>query len=97
LEKFGFDVVHMRDHYPNGGQDTEDVEWIRDSAAHGYIAITCNPYLIGVPHEKEAILATGAKVFSISKANHTRDGRALIFGRHLLRIKRRARVDGGCF
>ena len=50
-----------------------------------------------VPHERDAIERSGAKVISISNAQQPRDGRALIIGRHLVRIRNRAQRDGACF
>ncbi|WP_276509370.1 hypothetical protein [Cellulomonas hominis] len=97
LRTFGFNVLTLRDVYPDDGQHIPDTEWLRDSARHGYIVFTANPAIISVEHERAALLEHGAKVFCIANAQQTRDGRALIFGRHLLRILRRARRPGPCF
>jgi len=90
-------VLTLDDVYGNDGQHVADTTWIEDSAKHGYIVFTGNPAIIYVAHEKEAILRHGAKVFCIANPNHTRDGKALIYGRHLLRILRRAQRPGPCF
>lgn len=97
LRVFGFEVKALRDVYPNDAQDVEDIVWIRDSAREGYIVFTANPHLLLVPHEKEAVREHRAKVFCLSSANHTLVAQALIFGRHLLRIVRRANKPGPCF
>lgn len=97
LRTFGFHVVTLDDVYGDDGQRVEDVQWITDAGRHGYIAITANPAIVFVAHERAAVLAAGTKVFCIGNPQQTRDGRALIVGRHLLRILRRARRDGPCF
>ncbi len=87
----------MQDVYPNDGRDVQDVEWIRDCGERGYIAFTANPTMVNVPHEMEAVRGAGTKVFCLASAQHTNEGRALIYGRHLLRIVRRAQKPGPCF
>lgn len=87
----------MSDVYENDGQDVEDVQWIADAAANCYIAFTANPAILGVAHEIAKVRECGTLVFCIANPQHNRDGRALIFGRHLLRILRRARKPGPCF
>jgi hypothetical protein len=88
--------VTLGEIYGNDGQHVPDVQWIRDSAANGYIVFMANPTMHSVDDERELIRSVGAKVFSIGNPNQTRDGRALIFGRHLLRVIRRANEPGPC-
>lgn len=87
----------LDDLYGNDGQHVDDVTWIEDAGRAGHIALTGNPAIAFVAHEKAAIQAAGTKVFCIANAQHTRDGKALIIGRHMLRILRRARRPGPCF
>lgn len=97
LKTFGFDVVSLHDIYGDDGTTVDDVTWIRDSAAHHYLAFTSNPKIWFVQHERAAILDSGAKVFSIANAQQSRDGKALVFGRHILSIARRRDRPGPCF
>ena len=97
LRVFGFNVLTLHDVYGNDGQHVEDTVWIADAAKNGYIVFTANPTMVAVRHEMQAVHNHGAKIFCIANAQQTRDGRAMIFGRHILRIVRRARRPGPCF
>lgn len=96
LRRFELDVASLSEVYPDA-ENVADVTWIEDAAREGFIVFTANPNIIYVPHERAAIEEHGTKVFCISNAQHTREGRALIYGRHLLSILRRARKPGPCF
>lgn len=87
----------LGDLYGNDGQHVDDVTWITDAGAKGYIALTGNPHIPFVSHERAAIVRAGTKVFCIANPQQTRDGKALIVGRHMLRILRRANRPGPCF
>ena len=97
LPQFGFKVLTLGDVYGNDGKHVEDTTWIRDAAQNGYVVFTANPAIFSVAHEKAAVMEHGAKIFCIANPNQTRDGRGLIFGRHLLQIVRRSRREGACF
>lgn len=97
LAKFGFVVQTLEDVYGSRAIHVADTEWIEWSAKNGYIVFTANPNMVYVPHEMDAVREYKAKVFCVAQVQHTREGRALIYGRHLLRIVRRARRPGPCF
>ena len=97
LKTFGFQVLTLGEIYGNDGQHIYDTTWIADAGANDYVVFTANPAMYFVPHERAAILAAGTKIFSISNPQQSREGRALIFGRHMLQIIRRARKPGPCF
>ena len=97
VEAFGLEARLLRDVYPDDGQQVQDVQWIADAAHHGFIVLTSNPAIVSVDHEINLIRTVGTKVFCISNAQHTKEGRAMIFGRHWLRIVRRSQLAGACF
>jgi hypothetical protein len=91
------DVLALRDVYPDDARDVSDVTWIADAATHGFVVFTANPAIASVAHERAAIVQHGTKVFCIANVQHTREGRALIYGRYLLAIIRRSKRPGPCF
>lgn len=97
LRKFGLSVTTLAEVYGDRAPHVEDVEWIEWAAKNDHIVLTANPRLVLVPHEVAAVRLHRTKIFSLSQPQHTREGRGLIFGRHLLRIIRRSRKPGPCF
>lgn len=97
MEAFGYDARLLRDVYPDDGQKVQDEQWIADAAKHDFFVLTSNPAIVSVDHEIDLIEKLGIKVFCITNPQHTKEGRAMIFGRHWLRIVRRVRLDGPCF
>lgn len=98
LRKFGYTVIPMRDHYgKNGAQFVSDVEWIRDAHANGWVVLTANPKILFTAHEIDLIEELGVRVFCLASAQHNRESRGLVIGRHLLTIQRRWIRDGPVF
>ncbi len=94
LNHFQITVRTLEDVYPGRSEDVQDVEWIRDCGQHGWLGLTQN-FLIGhTPIEKAAIRESGAQVVTYTSANLAADTRAMIYGRHLLTIRRHCRVPG---
>lgn len=90
LRKFGYTVIPMRDHYgKHNAQFVSDVEWIKDAHEFGWAVLTANPKILFTPHEIDLIEELGVKVFCLASAQHNRESRGLVFGRHLLTIQRR--------
>jgi len=83
-------------HLP-AGESVQDVEWIEDCGKRGWIAITQNHRIGHTPVEIQAITDHETRVFSLKKADLTREEVGLVFGRYFLRMTGRARRVGGCF
>jgi hypothetical protein len=62
LSKFQLQVVHMNDIYPGRAERVADEEWIVDTAANGFLALTVNPRMWTVPNQVELIRTSGASV-----------------------------------
>lgn len=97
LGKFPVHVLHLHDAYPGRAEAVKDPEWIEDAGLRGYAVLTANPKMLTIDAEMDAIRRYGTKVFCLANAQHTREGRALIIGRHYLSIVRRAGDTGPCF
>lgn len=88
LNHFEIDFRTLADVYgDDGAQRVADVEWIRDSAAQGWLALTQNFKIPRVAHEAAAIREHSARILCYSKANLTREAKGLILGRHLRTLK----------
>lgn len=98
LRKFGYTVIPMRDHYgQRDAQFVSDVEWIRDAHENGWAVLTANPKILSTPHEIDLIEELGVRVFCLASAQHNRETRGLVVGRHLLTIQRRWVRNGPVF
>jgi len=98
LQKFGYQAYRLGDLFGNDGQYVEDVTWIAEAGKRGLLALTTNPRMLYVPHEMAAIKDSGAHVFCIASPQHSRETKAMIIGRHLKRVVRRAaRSTAPCF
>lgn len=78
-------------------QSVTDVEWIRDSAENGWVALTQNFKIPRVEHEAEAILSSGARILCYHKANLTKEAKSLVLGRHMLAVRRAFDHTGAAF
>lgn len=74
-----------------------DEVFLAEAGGQGWIVWTQNFRMWRVSAERQAIVDNGTKVFSLANAQHTSIGKGLIFGRHLLTIKRRAKRPDACF
>ncbi|BDY31445.1 PIN-like domain-containing protein [Mycolicibacterium mageritense] len=84
LNHFDIDFKTLADIYGrDGAQSVADVDWIRDSAAQGWLALTQNFKIPRVAHEAAAIREHSARILCYHKANLTREAKGLILGRHL--------------
>jgi hypothetical protein len=81
----------------SAGHIVPDVQWIEDCGKLGWVAVTKNPKIGHTPVEIDAIVEHRTRVFSIAKADLTREENGLILGRHLLRMIRRSGRRDGCF
>ena len=97
LHRFGYNVKHMKDVYPDDGQQEADVDWIAEAARNGWIILTQDAQIWQNEKEREAIVQSGAKVFCLHKSQLKTADKGLLIGRHLLNILRRGRRDGPCF
>lgn len=95
--KYDYDAVTLEDVYPGRGQSVQDVEWIRDAGTNGWIALTQNPRIWFTPGEREAVQTSGARVFSLARADLPSEFKAFVFGRRWLSITRRVRRADPCF
>lgn len=94
LNHFQIVVQTLEDVYPGRSQNVQDVEWIRDCGTHGWLGLTQNFRIGRTPIEKAAIVDSGAQVVTYASADLAADTRAMIYGRHLLTIRRHCQVSG---
>lgn len=94
LNHFQITVRTLEDVYPGRSQNVQDVEWIRDCGAHQWMGLTQNFRIGRTPIEKAAIVDSGAQVVTYASADLAADTRAMIYGRHLLTIRRHCRATG---
>lgn len=98
LNHFDIDYVTLADAYgADRAQNIDDVDWIKDSAGYGWIALTQNFKIPRVAHEADAIRDSGARVLCYHRANLTKEAKALILGRHMLAVRRVIDHRGAAF
>lgn len=98
LQKFGVqNAYHLSDVYPDGGEQTEDLEWIKDAGEMGYVVLTRDRRVEKNSLEYQLIEKYGAKVFTITARSASKDTIGLYFGRQLHNILRRAKRSGPAF
>lgn len=90
-------VKHMRDVYPNDGQEIEDTEWLARAGAEGWVVFTQDARVWQNLDEHEALINNGVRVFCLGTPQATATQKAVCYGRHILPILRRARRPGPCF
>jgi len=96
LEAAGASVERHRDHLP---ADAPDADWIRLAAGRGWVALTKDRFhmMKGDRLEREAIHASGLRVFALRSANLTGDEMAHAFVRALPRMRAMAASHRGPF
>jgi PIN like domain len=89
----GFEVLPMRDVYPNGAdQFVPDEEWIERASDEGWIALTKD--LAIVRDHTATLSATTLRVFALNNANLVGSEMAERFVMNLNRILQRGRKPG---
>ena len=88
--------MHLTDVYDDA-PNTPDVRFLADAGDAGWSVFTQNWTMFRVPLEWEAIQAHQTKVFTLTNATLTDPGKGLMFGRHLVSIRRRMSKPGPCF
>lgn len=78
-------------------QQITDVEWIKDSAAHGWLALTQNFRIARVAHEAAAVRDNNARILSYHRADLTKEAKSLVLGRHLQTLRRLYDHSGPAF
>ncbi|HEX5135516.1 MAG TPA: hypothetical protein VFY93_00960 [Planctomycetota bacterium] len=96
LEAAGAHVERHRTHLPQGAPDAD---WINLAAKRGWVALTKDRFHMrkGDRLEREAIHASGLRVFVLRSANLTGDEMAKAFERALPRMKAMAAAHPGPF
>lgn len=98
LEHFEIPFTTLAKEYGRDeAQRLTDVEWIRDSAANGWIALTQNFKIPRVAHEAAAIRDCGARILCYHRANLTKEAKSLILGRHMRAIQKAHLHEGPAF
>lgn len=80
-------AVHMQDIYTHP-EAVQDVQWLADSGDAGWFGVTQNLNIPQVPRERAAIIAHGARVYCLARADYPPITQGLIFGRNFVRMKR---------
>ena len=91
-----FQGAYLHDVFTNATA-TEDVQFLSAAGHHGWCVFTQNPDMVEVDDERDAVERNGTKVFCLAEATYGLEGTGMIFGRHLLTIRRRLNQPGECF
>jgi hypothetical protein len=83
LVSAGARVQGHRDHFRH---DELDAVWLAEVAARGWVILTRDRRIRYRPLEKQAVLASGARLFSVVAGNLTGSDLAALLVRHLSRI-----------
>lgn len=83
--------------FPGRSEQVSDVEWIKYAGERGWLCFTQNPRIWGVQHERDALIESGARVFSLANGNYIADAKGVLFGRYWVSITRRSLAPGACF
>jgi hypothetical protein len=97
IRVLGCSAFNLEELFPGRSEDVEDEEWIRLAGSEGWLCLTQNPRIWGVKHEREAILESGARVFSLTHGNYIADAKGVLFGRRWVSIVRRGARPEPCF
>lgn len=88
--------LHVEIHDEHFAQDVADADWLPEVAARGWVILTADQNLRYNRLERDALLASRARVFVIvGKTTHQQRAEAVIRGRR--RIERLLRSRGGGF
>lgn len=94
LREAGASVELHDDHF---GQTTPDSTWIPDVTARGWVILTKDKNIRRPRGEREDVLTSGARVFTLTSGNMNGQRMAEIFIQHLVEIERIAGVQAPPF
>lgn len=94
LRNAGVEVVTLANWYPETEEFVPDEEWIRDATQAGLVILMKDDRIRRRPHERQAILESGARAFVITNAALTGPAMAKLFVSNLNRIRQRSRHPG---
>lgn len=94
LRREGVDVQTLAERYPEDEQFVADEVWIREVTADGLVILMKDDRIRRKPHERQAILESGAKAFVVTNANLRGDELARLFVENRHRIAQRCRRAG---
>jgi hypothetical protein len=78
-------------------QSMPDVDFLAIAGAEQWGVLTQNPRMWRVTTERERILEHSTRVFSLDDASSSLILKGLVFGRHILSVRRRMERPGACF
>lgn len=90
-------VVPMHEVYPHDGQRIKDTDWLALAGAEGWAVFTQDARIWQNLDERAAVQDHGVRVFCLGMQQATAVQKGVCYGRHILRIARRARRPGPCF
>lgn len=97
LNRFNrFVAAHLSEVYDNN-ERTQDVEFLAAAGDAGWAVFTQNFDMRKTPPEMQAIRDHGTRVFTLTAANLPDAGKGMLFGRHLISMRRRLEKPGPCF
>jgi hypothetical protein len=95
LREAGWDIVTMRERYGNAvAQRLDDVTWITEMSAEGFVLLTADSRIVRNELEAVAILEANAVVFMLPTGNLTGEEMAARFLHHQDAIEREATSSG---
>ena len=77
--------------------DTADVDWIQDVATRGWIILTKDQNIRRNPREREAVIVSGAQVFTLTNGNMPSAVMVRLFAQYWADIERIAATEPGPF
>ncbi len=92
----GFHAIDLAEVYDDS-ERTPDVQFLTDAGDHGWAVFTQNDEMLREPDEMAAIREHGTRVFTLTSSQLTVAGKGVLFGRHLVTIRRRLARPGPCF
>ena len=70
LRAAGWNIVTMNEFYGAGpGEDVDDVDWIAEATARGFLLLGSDSAMASVPREAQTIHMCAARVFAIARKN----------------------------
>ncbi|MFF5325362.1 hypothetical protein ACFY2Y_16790 [Janibacter hoylei] len=90
--------IALKEHYGDqAAQQLADVTFLAEAGQRGWGVLTQNPRMWQVPQERDCIIESGTRVFSLDDPNANKTLKGLVLGRHLLSIRRRLKRQDPCF
>ncbi len=81
----------------SGSEAVADETFLQDAGNRGWVVLTQNFRMWRVPAERQAILSSNTRVFSLGKADLPLIAKGLVFGRYFGSIRKRGRREDPCF